>query len=113
MYPAASKILGSGATRYLTEYFACPPNKATAEIKAAAQKYGHEPLKKLVDLMRGSNDPKVQVLAAREILQRAYGKPAQTIQGDPEKPLAVNVGPSLNKQTCQRHRSPSLSPRRE
>jgi IS5 family transposase len=67
------------------------PNKATSEIKAAAQKYGHEALKTLVELMRVSADPKVKVLAAREILDRAYGKPAQMIQGDPEKPLNVNT----------------------
>jgi hypothetical protein len=66
------------------------PNKATAEIKRVAQKYGQEALEKLVELMRGS-DLKVAVTAANSILDRGYGKPAQTLQGDPDKPLAVNV----------------------
>jgi hypothetical protein len=66
------------------------PNKATAEIKAAAQQYGDEALLRLVDLMRG-DQPDIALKAANAILDRAYGKPAQMLQGDPEKPLEHNV----------------------
>ena len=61
------------------------PNKATAEIKAIAQQYGAEAIKKLAELMRG-DDPKVSVQAANALLDRGYGKPAQTIAGDPKTP---------------------------
>lgn len=66
------------------------PNKTTAEIKAVAQLYGEEAIEKLVALMRGDN-PEVALKAANAILDRGYGKPAQMLQGDPEKPLSVNV----------------------
>lgn len=66
------------------------PNKATADIKAAAQLHGKEAIEKLVALLRGNN-PEVALKAANAILDRGYGKPAQMLQGDPEKPLAVNV----------------------
>ncbi len=66
------------------------PNKATAEIKAVAQLHGKEAIEKLVSLMNG-DDPEIAFKAANAILDRGYGKPAQTIAGDPENPLAVNV----------------------
>ena len=66
------------------------PNKATAEIKAAAQLYGDEALLKLVDLMRG-DQPDIALKAANSILDRAYGKPAQAIVGDAEQPVEHNV----------------------
>jgi hypothetical protein len=66
------------------------PNKATAEIKAAAQQYGPEAIEKLVSLMR-SEDAEVAFRAANAILDRGYGRPAQMLQGDPEKPLQHNV----------------------
>jgi hypothetical protein len=66
------------------------PNKANAEIKAVAQQYGPEAIERLVDLMRG-NDPDVALKAANALLDRAYGKPAQMLQGDPEQPLEHNV----------------------
>ncbi|MGA7329343.1 MAG: hypothetical protein WBX25_33890 [Rhodomicrobium sp.] len=57
------------------------PNKATAGIKAAAQLYGEEAIEKLAALMRGNN-PEVAPKACNAHLDRAYGKPAQTIAGD-------------------------------
>jgi hypothetical protein len=66
------------------------PNKATAEIKSVAQLYGKEAIELLVSLMRG-DDAEVALKAANALLDRAYGKPAQAIIGDPEKPLEHNV----------------------
>jgi hypothetical protein len=66
------------------------PNKATSEIKALAQEYGAEAIGRLAEHMRGG-DPKVSVQAANELLDRGYGKPAQTLIGDPEKPLERNI----------------------
>ncbi len=67
------------------------PNKATAEIKTIARKYGREAISMLAQMMRSAADAKVRVMAANALLDRGYGKPAQTLTGDPEKPLAVNV----------------------
>jgi|SRR5271166_2748672 len=67
------------------------PNKATSAIKASAQNYGEEALQELVAIMRECGDPKTRLLAAKEILDRAYGRPAQTIQGEAEKPLAFDL----------------------
>jgi hypothetical protein len=66
------------------------PNKATAEIKSVAQLYGKEAIEKLVTLMRGKEE-NVALKACIALLDRAYGKPAQMLQGDPEQPLAHNV----------------------
>jgi hypothetical protein len=75
------------------------PNKANAAIKELASQYGPEAIEKLVELMRGK-DPKVALKAANALLDRAYGKPAQMLQGDPEQPLTHNVA-LLNDFTCR------------
>lgn len=49
-------------------------NKATVDIREAAQLFGQEALGKLVELMREADFETVQYQAAREILDRAYGK---------------------------------------
>jgi len=41
--------------------------------------------------MRECGHPKTRLLAAKEILDRAYGKSAQTLQGNVEKPLAFDL----------------------
>ena len=67
------------------------PNKATAEIKTIARQFGREAISLLAQLMRSAADAKVRVMAANALLDRGYGKPAQTLTGDPEKPLEHNV----------------------
>ena len=63
------------------------PNKATAEIKSFAQKYGEEAINGLVKIMRSSESDQAKVSAAREILDRAYGKASQPLSGDAENPV--------------------------
>jgi len=60
-------------------------NKATAEIKAIAQEHGPTAIESLVTIMC-SNDmpPAARVSAAKEILDRAYGKSIQMVQEHPE-----------------------------
>jgi phage gp46-like protein len=53
------------------------PNKATASLREAAQQYTNEALAALVDVMRNDTGA-AKVAAAREILDRGYGKPSQT-----------------------------------
>ncbi|WP_208949785.1 hypothetical protein [Achromobacter aegrifaciens] len=66
------------------------PNKATAEIKALAQQHGPDAIATLVKIMQGAKQPSAsRVAAAKELLDRAYGKSVQPIEGsgDPDKPI--------------------------
>jgi hypothetical protein len=56
------------------------PNKTTSEIRALAQEYGPEAIRRLVSLMRQSDDRKVQFAAVREILNRGYGPPQEVVE---------------------------------
>jgi hypothetical protein len=53
------------------------PNKSTSEIRTLAQEYGPEAIRKLVSLMRQSDDRKLQFASARELLYRGYGPPKE------------------------------------
>ena len=66
-------------------------NKATADIKALAGKYGPAALERLVALSSTAESEAAQVAACKEILDRAYGKPTQTVAGDPEHPLITEI----------------------
>lgn len=52
------------------------PNKATAEIKAVAQKHGPAAIRELVRLMTEAESDAARVAAIKELLDRAYGKSA-------------------------------------
>jgi hypothetical protein len=65
------------------------PNKATREIKALAQKHGPEALKTLVEILKKSEQDTARIAAAKELLDRAYGKSTQPISQDDENPLEV------------------------
>ena len=60
------------------------PNKATADVKAAAQRYTDEALKALASIMRNSDSDAAKVAAIREILDRGHGKPKQALIGGDE-----------------------------
>lgn len=62
-------------------------NKATAEIKQAARKHGPEALKVLARLMKDAESEQAQIAAAKEILDRAYGKATQPVGEDPDMPF--------------------------
>lgn len=57
------------------------PNKATSEVKALAQQYAPAALKELARLSREAESEQARVAACREILDRAYGKAPQAIEG--------------------------------
>src|SRR5579862_5915089 len=65
------------------------PNKATADVKALAREHGPAAIAKLRLIMDGAESEAAQVAAARELLDRAYGKPTQTLAGDPNAPLGA------------------------
>ena len=54
------------------------PNKSTAEIRALAQAHGPAAIKVAVRLMEKSENEATQLAAAMHILDRGYGKPAQS-----------------------------------
>ena len=62
-------------------------NKATAEIKQAARKHGPDALKVLALLMKNAESEQAQIAAAKEILDRAYGKATQPIGEDSDMPF--------------------------
>jgi hypothetical protein len=54
--------------------------KKKPELKDEAGKYAHEAVQALVEMMRNSSSDPVRVAAAKELLDRAHGKP-KTEQG--------------------------------
>jgi hypothetical protein len=58
------------------------PNKATREIKEAARMHGPKALKVLSELMMNGTTEQARIAAAKEILDRAYGKATQTIDAN-------------------------------
>lgn len=63
------------------------PNKATAQLKALAQRHTSEALKTLAKIMKGGDSDSARVSAAKELLDRGYGKPAQAlVGGDDDSP---------------------------
>jgi len=73
------------------------PNKATAEAKLAiselAKTLAPDALRRLATLARKAKSEAAQVAAIREILDRAYGRPAQAVT------LAGGEGPPIRTQT--------------
>jgi len=60
------------------------PNKATASLKEMARQYTAEALEALVGVLRDSETDAAKVSAAKEILDRGYGKATTVIAGDDE-----------------------------
>jgi hypothetical protein len=68
-------------------------NRATAEVKKAAQKYTKNAVKTLLEIMEKGENESARVSAAREILDRGYGKPMQAVEhtGEGGGPVAIRV----------------------
>jgi len=58
------------------------PNKATADIKAVASQYTDEAMTILAKLMRTADSDATKLGAVKEILDRAYGKPKQSVDAN-------------------------------
>lgn len=57
-------------------------NKATQDIKAAARIHGPKALEVLSRLMLEAESETAQIAAAKEILDRAYGKATQNVDAN-------------------------------
>jgi hypothetical protein len=62
-------------------------NKATREIKAIAQEHGEKAILTLADLMVNAESDSAKIAAAKELLDRGFGKAAQAITGADGAPL--------------------------
>jgi hypothetical protein len=67
------------------------PNKVTAEVRDLARVHGPAVLEELARLALESESDQARVAAAKEILDRAYGKCAQPISGDGGGPTILRV----------------------
>ena len=57
-------------------------NKITQDIKALAQVHGEEAIETLQSLMRDAENEQTRVAAAKELLDRGYGKATQHIEAE-------------------------------
>jgi hypothetical protein len=68
------------------------PNRATAEIKGLARMHGADAIKLLAHVMVNGTSEAVQIAAARELLDRGFGRPTQALAGDPDgAPVALVI----------------------
>lgn len=59
------------------------PNKLKSEVQKLAQSYGPDAIDRLAEIMNDSDQPGMtQVAAAKELLDRGFGKSTQIIAGD-------------------------------
>jgi hypothetical protein len=61
--------------------------KALQELVELARAETLPSLKKIVELRDQADDPRVQLAAAREILDRGWGRPTQPLAGDADHPI--------------------------
>ena len=66
-------------------------NKATKDVKEAARKHGPKALEVLSRLMLEAKSETAQIAAAKEILDRAYGRSTQPIANEEGQSLALHV----------------------
>lgn len=66
-------------------------NKVTADVKALAQKYAPAALKELARLSLKAESEQARAAACKEILDRAYGKSVQPVEGDDRQPIIIQV----------------------
>lgn len=64
-------------------------NKATADVKAAAQQYTSEAVEALATIMRDSDSDAAKVAAIKEILDRGHGKARQSVDVDANVRAAI------------------------
>lgn len=80
---ARAKVPGSGRKKGT-------PNKATAEIKELAREHGSRAIAALVRILDNSDSDTARIAAAKELLDRGYGKSTavQELSGPGGAPLS-------------------------
>lgn len=64
-------------------------NKLTADIRALAQEHGPEAIHRLVEIMQTSENDQASIAAAKELLDRAYGKSKQQVETEVTGSLSI------------------------
>ena len=76
-------------------------NKVTADVRALAQQYGPRAIKTLASIMENEEQPApARVSAAKELLDRAYGKSPQPITDSDGGSLAEAVSALIESLPC-------------
>lgn len=68
------------------------PNKISLDVKELAQEYTSEAVEALAEIMRDGDSAAARVAAIKELLDRAHGKPKQSIDGTFDGRMTLNVG---------------------
>jgi hypothetical protein len=82
---------GRGGSREGAGRPAGAPNKIARPVKALAASYGPASIARLVQLRDGAASEQVRFAAARELLDRAYGRPRQEIDLNGGQSLTIIV----------------------
>jgi hypothetical protein len=56
------------------------PNKITADVRALAQEYGEDAIRELATILTTSENHSARISAAKELLDRGYGKSMQAVE---------------------------------
>lgn len=84
-------------------------NKSTADVKALAQLHGPEAIERLVSLMRSSANEQTSVSAAKELLDRGYGKATQYIEAETTHRYVARIpGKAQSAETWQHEHTPTI-----
>lgn len=81
------------------------PNKATADVMALAGNYADSAMRELARLATGAESEQARVAACREILDRAYGKPAQHVAHSGTVTLEGLIAQSMGLQQAEAEES--------
>ena len=61
------------------------PNRLTRPLKELASQYGPDALKTLVEIMTGGENEQARIAAAKELLDRGFGRPRPEVDPKHEK----------------------------
>lgn len=69
------------------------PNKVTADIRSLAQEYGQDAIRELATILTTSENHSARIAAAKELLDRGYGKSTQAVEltGADGQPIETNT----------------------
>lgn len=67
------------------------PNKVTADIKALAQNYAADAITMLATILTTSENDSARISAAKELLDRGYGRASQAVEVNGEVGLTVEI----------------------
>lgn len=67
------------------------PNKVSADIKALAQEHGPAAIATIISIMQTGENDGVRLAAAKELIDRGFGKAVQAIEADIEANVGIQV----------------------